>query len=882
MEMNKPQSIYLSDYQPYPFLIKHIDLEFQLDSVKTQVKNTLEIIPNPQVPASEKLFLFGEDILLNKVSVNHQIVSPNDYSLTEKGLTIPVPADTPSTVIIESECCPESNSELSGLYVSSSLLITQCEAEGFRRITFFPDRPDVLTIFSTKLIAKKERYPILLSNGNLVGKGDLEHGMHWVKWHDPYPKPCYLFALVAGELSCLSDSYKTMSGREVSLKIYADKKHIKACDYAMQAVKRAMSWDEKNFGREYDLDTYMIVAVEDFNSGAMENKGLNIFNAKYILVEKETAIDQDFQNVEAVIGHEYFHNWTGNRVTCRDWFQLSLKEGLTIFREQSFSADMWGHAISRIQEVKRLRSEQFPQDASAMAHPVQPDHYIEIGNFYTVTIYEKGAEVIRMLQRMFGIDGFRKGMDVYFQRHDGQAVTINDFVSAIAETNHFDAKQFFNWYKQAGTPEIFISLEYQQETKQTVLTVEQLCPPTPNQPTKEPFYIPMAISFIDRAGESIDFSCQQSLPANNPNELILPITEKKQRFVIDNVPFDAVPSLFRGFSAPAKYHFPFTKKDILHLIKYDSDAFVCWDAMQTLFLSVCRQLITDQQSKKAFQLDNDLIAIIQSILNNQAMDKMMVAELISLPSEKYLIEMLADASLSSIIDVHKFLHESLAKALKDKLVNTYQENVILNGYRVDKQDIAARTLKNVCLNYLTALQQDDMINIAVKQFYDADNMTDRFAAITALIDVNCDERKLILDAFYNQYKNNNLVIDMWYAAQARSRLPNTVTLMKTLLQDEKFNWHNPNRIYASVGVFARQNTVGFHALDGSGYTFLSEAVLKIDQINPQVAARMAEPFTRIARLDKVRQKLMHEKLTLMQQEKLSKDLYEIIALSLNN
>jgi len=861
---------YLKDYQVPPYLISHVHLEFFLEEEFTTVKSKLTIERNKAAHSQDQnLELMGENLELQSVMLDGKLLSPNQYATTPHSLTLfSVPEKT--ILEIQTRIKPQENTSLSGLYKSSGNFCTQCEAEGFRRITYFLDRPDVMAQYKTKIIADKKRYPILLSNGNLIDSGELDNEKHWVTWEDPFNKPSYLFALVAGNLDYIEDFFVTQSNRRVTLRIYVEKGNLDKCAHAMQAVKKAMRWDEEKFGREYDLDIYMIVAVSDFNMGAMENKGLNIFNTKYILAKPETATDLDFIHIESVIAHEYFHNWTGNRITCRDWFQLSLKEGLTIFRDHSFTSDTTSATVARIQNVNALRISQFPEDAGPLAHPVRPESYIEINNFYTTTIYEKGAEVIRMIRTILGDSLFRQGMDLYFDRYDGQAVTIEDFVKAHEDASKIDLTQFRLWYSQAGTPVLTIRDEYDQNAKTYTLHVKQTCPPTPGQPHKKPMHIPLAVGLLDRQGNELKHE-------------MLHIKKHEEIFVFHDIQSKPIPSLLRNFSAPVKVQYPYSDADLVLLFKHDTDLFNRWEAGQQYMVRIILNLVKDYQQQKPLTLSNELITALESALLDSQQDKWLLSEMLALPSEKYIAEHMAIIDVDAIHAAREFVLQQIASQLKNPFEKIYVDLNKNAPYVFNMEQVGNRYLKNTCLLYLMMLP-DSRIHqeMGMKQFTNAlaSNMTDTMAALRALVNVECPEREQALSDFYAQWRHDALVIDKWFALQASSKLPGTLERVKKLLHHEAFDIKNPNKVYSLIGVFGH-NAIHFHAKNGEGYQFLAEIVLQLNALNPQIAARMITPLTSWKRYDESRQHLMRAQLELSSKDKnLSPDVYELVTKSL--
>jgi aminopeptidase N len=868
-----PKTTYRKDYTPPAYSIPVVDLRFELAEEFTLVHARLRVVRAAAMRPSTPLLLNGQGLELLTLTVDGAALSPDQYRLDEQGLTL---LDMPQSCEIATlvRIRPQDNTTLEGLYRSSGLFCTQCEAEGFRKITYFLDRPDVMSVFTTTLIAERTRYPVLLSNGNRVSGGEWEDGRHWATWHDPFPKPCYLFALVAGQLGVLEDVFITRSRRKIDLKIYAESQHLDQCGHAMAALKQALRWDEQRFGLEYDLDLYQIVAVGDFNMGAMENKGINIFNTKYVLAKPETATDADYQGILAVIGHEYFHNWTGNRVTCRDWFQLSLKEGLTVFRDQEFSADLGSRGVERIEDVRILRASQFPQDAGPMAHPVRPDSYIEINNFYTVTVYNKGAEVVRMLQTLLGRDGFRRGMDLYFQRHDGQAVTCDDFVAAMADANQADLAQFQHWYSQAGTPELRVSDAYDAALGEYTLTVCQSCP-SPGQP-KKPFHIPLALGLLDADGHDLPLQLAgEIMPGATTRVLELRDPTHVFRFV--GVPARPIPSLLRGFSAPVKLVIAESDDDLRFRLAHDSDDFNRWDAGQTLAIRMMLALIEDRHQNRTWVLPQSFSAAFGQMLDSGA-DPALVAQALTLPGEAYLAEQMAVVDVEAIHAARTFMRRVLAERLHQSLLTTYRtlHDQDRGAYRLDVAAMARRALKNVCLDYLMRMDDAAARTLCLEQFRAADNMTDQFGALTALADSTGPERGEALAAFYQRWQGDALVVDKWLSLQATASRPGTLAAVKDLMAHEAFSLRNPNKVRALIGAFCQANPLHFHAADGEGYTFFADQVLALNVLNPQIAARLMTALSRWRRFDTVRQDKMRGQLErILASPQLSPDVYEI-------
>ncbi len=870
------QTKYLKDYTVPAYLIDKVELEVDLNEEVTHVtaQSHLRVNPSSQHKQPE-LVLNGSGMKLLSVKINGELLHARHYRVTDDALIIPeVPQEFDLEIVTEIK--PQENTALSGLYKSSGNYCTQCEAEGFRHITYFLDRPDVMTSFATKIIADEARYPVLLSNGNLVASGKLANGRHWVRWEDPFKKPSYLFALVAGDLDFIEDFFVTQSGRRITLRIYVEKGNQDKCAHAMEAVKKSMRWDEEKFGREYDLDIFMIVAVSDFNMGAMENKGLNIFNTKYILATPDTATDDDFIHVESVIAHEYCHNWTGNRITCRDWFQLSLKEGLTIFRDQSFTADTASRTIARIHDVIALRNQQFPEDAGPLAHPVRPESYIEINNFYTSTVYNKGAEVIRMMQTILGEKLFRDGMDLYFTRHDGQAVTIEEFVKAMEDASGISLAQFRTWYSQAGTPVVEVKDQYDPTTQTYTLTIKQSCAPTPGQADKKPLHIPIKIGLFDESGKEIVLE-----------NSVLHLKKATEDFVFHNLKAKPIPSLLRGFSAPVKLHYDYSDQALQFLFTHDSDEFNRWEAGQKYSLNLLLGLVKAHQQKQALILPADYIAAFQHVLRTQQADKWLLAEMLALPSEKYLAEQMAMIDVEAIHAAREFMLLEIAKQTKPLFLEVYQQNNDEPSIgKFDVKQVGKRQLKNLCLSYLMQLPDSEIHeNLGVKQFQGAlsHNMTDAMAALRCITNTDGNHREVALTDFYHAWHKNPLVVDKWFALQAVSKMPGTLNKVKKLLHHEAFDIKNPNKVYALIGAFGHQNLYHFHAANGEGYAFLSDVIEQLDALNPQVAARMIKPLIDWKRYDVARQKLMRQHLErISHNKKISKDVYELVSKSLEN
>lgn len=871
----EPKTIYLSEYESPNYFVDTVELLFELYDKKTIVTSKLKCRKNREHSADKSLVLNGVELELLSLKLNGQLLGESDYQCDAEILTLNTP---PADFELEVVTCiyPHQNTALEGLYTSGGNFTTQCEAEGFRKITYYPDRPDVMAEFTVTIIADKDKCPVLLSNGNLVASGDKDAGRHFATWHDPFPKPCYLFALVSGDLTYVESSFTTCSGREVVLRVYVREYDLDKCEHAIQSLKRAMQWDEEKYGREYDLDIYMIVAVSDFNMGAMENKGLNIFNSRYVLAKPETATDSDYIGIEAVIGHEYFHNWSGNRVTCRDWFQLSLKEGFTVFRDQQFTGDMTSHAVKRIDDVRLLRGHQFAEDAGPMAHPVRPSSYVEINNFYTMTVYNKGAEVVRMLYTLLGEKDFRQGTDLYFERHDGQAVTTDDFVCALEDANGIELKQFRRWYQQAGTPVVEVSQHYDALNKTFTLDFHQSCPASPGQIEKKPFHIPVAVGFLDSDGN--DLSLQ--LKGEDLTGGVLQLIESEHSFTFDNVAVKPVVSLLRGFSAPVKLKSDHTAEELAFLMANDSDAFNRWEAGQQLAIKVIDTLILSQLENKTLTLDAGLSAAFAKTLGDTRLDKALIAEALSLPGESYIAEFQQVVDPVVIHKVRTFLQCALAEEHYAMLQSVYQANHNPAEYTINANAMGQRCLKNLALAYMMHSGKEEAVSQCRTQFESGNNMTDVMAAFTALVHTENAHTEEALHSFYEKWKHDPLVLDKWFAIQASSPLPGTLSRVKKLACHADFTVKNPNRLRSLVGTFCMRNSAHFHELSGEGYLFLADYVLELDQLNPQIAARLLTPLTHWQRYDAARQGLMRTELErILACKSLSSDVYEIASKS---
>lgn len=864
----EPQAKYRKDYRAPDYTITDVALDFDLSADDTVVTAISHLVR--QGEHAQPLVLNGEGLTLVSVAVNGQPVT--DYQQDSHSLTINgLPAECELTII--TRFSPAKNTALSGLYQSGEALCTQCEAEGFRRITYFLDRPDVLARYQTKITADKARYPYLLSNGNRVASGELADGRHWMQWSDPFPKPSYLFALVAGDFDVLRDTFTTRSGRDVALELYVDRGNLDRADWAMESLKQSMRWDENRFGLEYDLDIYMIVAVDFFNMGAMENKGLNVFNSKFVLAKAETATDTDYLDIERVIGHEYFHNWTGNRVTCRDWFQLSLKEGLTVFRDQEFSSDLGSRAVNRINNVRVMRGAQFAEDASPMAHPIRPDKVIEMNNFYTVTVYEKGSEVIRMMHTLLGEEAFQAGMCLYFERHDGSAATCEDFVKAMEDASGIDLTQFRRWYSQAGTPQLQVRDEYDAKQQVYRLHVRQSTPLTPEQTEKQALHIPLDIELYAEDGAVIPL--QSGGQAVNS---VLNVTEPEQTFVFEQVPQAPVISLLREFSAPVKLDYPYTDKQLTFLMAHARNDFARWDAAQMLIGKYVRLNVANWQAGNALELPIEVVDAFRAVLLDETLDPALAALILTLPKETELAELFDLIDPDAIRTVREFIRDELVLELNDELRAVYQAHV-LPEYRVEHADIARRALRNTCLSYLAFAEGADAL--VRRQYEQADNMTDTLAALSAAVSTELPCRDNLMQHFADKWQHDGLVMDKWFMLQATSPAANVLENVKALMPHPSFSLANPNRTRSLIGAFASGNPAAFHAKDGSGYRFLTDVLVELNSRNPQVASRLIEPLIRLGRYDAERQQLMREQLLRLQKlDNLARDLFEKITKSL--
>ncbi|MFW9766415.1 aminopeptidase N [Vibrio parahaemolyticus] len=863
-----PQAKYRKDYQAPSHTITDIDLTFDLYDNDTIVTALSKVV---QKGESTTLELDGEGLELRSVKVNGE-----DWAHHEVKEASLVLSDLPAEFELEiiTKIDPEANTALEGLYKSGGAFCTQCEAEGFRRITYYLDRPDVLAKYTTKVIADKATYPYLLSNGNRIAQGEAENGRHWVQWQDPHPKPAYLFALVAGDFDVLRDKYTTMSGRNVDLEIFVDKGNLDRAGHAMTSLINSMKWDEERFGLEYDLDIYMIVAVDFFNMGAMENKGLNIFNSKFVLANDQTATDRDYLGIEAVIGHEYFHNWTGNRVTCRDWFQLSLKEGLTVFRDQEFSSDLGSRAVNRIDNVRIIRGPQFAEDASPMSHPIRPEKVIEMNNFYTLTVYEKGSEVIRMYHTLLGEEGFQKGMKLYFERHDGTAATCEDFVSAMEDATGVDLKQFRLWYSQSGTPTLRVNSEYNAEAKTYALTVEQFTEATQDQAEKQALHIPFDIELYDSKGQVIPLIINGESVHN-----VLDIKQDKQTFVFENVVEQPVPSLLREFSAPVKLEYDYSDAELIFLMKHATNDFARWDASQMLLAKYIRQNVNNVQTGSEVQLSEDLIDAFRGVLLDENLEPAFIAQVFSLPSINEITGWYKQIDVDAVDTVLNSITVSLSAALEDELSATYH-TLKQAEYTIDHAAIGKRALRNQCLQFLA---HTDKGNTLVKAQYEAaNNMTDTIAAMSAANSAQLECREELMADYSDKWKHDGLVMDKWFALQGTNPAEDALEKVKATMNHEAFSLKNPNRTRSLIGSFLAANPVRFHDKSGSGYQFAGEILRQLNDSNPQVASRMIDPLLKFRKYDEARQAMIRAELEkLKAMDNLAKDLFEKVTKALD-
>ncbi len=894
MHTDNNLTIYRKDYSAPSFWVHTVQMAFDLDP-KTTIVSTRTSYTRNADSLEKDLILVGEGLKLVQIRIDGKKLARTAYQIDKHILRLISPPDA-FTLDIETLIHPAKNTSLSGLYVSNHNFFTQCEAEGFRKITYFQDRPDVMAKYTVMLRADKKKYPVLLSNGNLIEEGNLPHGRHYAKWEDPFKKPSYLFALVAGKLVCQQEKIKLQSGRKALLQVWVEKGNLDKTQHAMDSLQNSIIWDEQRFGLELDLDRFMIVAVSDFNMGAMENKGLNIFNTKYVLANSKVATDADYAGIESVVGHEYFHNWTGNRVTCRDWFQLSLKEGLTVFRDQEFSADMIGtnsgRAVNRINDVRVLRQAQFPEDAGPMSHPVRPESYVEINNFYSVTVYEKGAEVVRMFYTLLGHAGFRKGMDLYFQRHDGQAVTCDDFRAAMADANGRDLTQFERWYSQAGTPHVKVVSDYDAKLQTLTLTLSQSCAATSGQAKKLPFHIPVAIGLLNAAGQDMPLHCLEQANPTDASTLVLELTKARQVFHFTGVKEAPTPSILRNFSAPVELDMDYSDAQLAHLLAHDSDAFNRWEAGQRLALRRLLKFTSAIQTGKPLELDSLYIEALRKTLNDTTLDAAFRELVLTLPSSTNIAEHMKVIDPQTIQTARQFMRSEITRHLKADLLNAYESNLTPGKYSPDAESTGRRALKNLALSYLQEWPKSSTFDLAHSQFRAAKNMTDMSSALSAMVNARIltpadDVAKAAtkaahktvasaLKAFYREFKQDALVIDKWFMLQG-SASSTDVAKMQSLLKHPAFTLSNPNRARSLVFAFCNANPAQFHAPDGSGYALWADLVIDLNAINPQVAARLARSLDRWNKYTPALQVFMKAALQKVAATKhMSKDVLEIV------
>ncbi|MCB1855255.1 MAG: aminopeptidase N [Halieaceae bacterium] len=884
MREARPSAIHLQDYQPPAYLVERTELEFQLYEDHAQVTSRLAVRRQDHTAPGTPLQLHGDGLELLGLAIDGRTLAPGEYRTTDEGLEVD---DVPAAFRFEclTRIRPQDNTALDGLYKSHSMFCTQCEAHGFRKITYYPDRPDVMAVFTVTIEAQRERYPVLLSNGNLVTEERLANGRHLAVWHDPYPKPAYLFALVAGDLHFVADSFRTRGGRDVQLRVYVEEKDLDKCAHAMSSLQRAMRWDEQVYGREYDLDLFNIVAVDDFNMGAMENKGLNIFNSSCVLCSAATSTDATFQRVESIVAHEYFHNWSGNRVTCRDWFQLSLKEGFTVFRDATFSADMGSPTVKRVEDVMLLRATQFAEDAGPMAHPVRPESVIEINNFYTATVYEKGSEVVRMIHTLLGPAAFRRGADLYFERHDGQAVTCEDFVQAMEDASGVDLGQFRLWYSQAGTPVLRVRDDYDPQTARYTLEVAQSCPATPGQVDKLPMVIPLAMGLLGEAG-NLPLRLAGDVPdpeSRDNTHRVLVVDQPRQQFVFESVMERPVPSLLRGFSAPVRLEYDFSAAELRALMARDDDGFVRWDSAQALAIRVLGEVQSQLRAGQEPRVNSLLLDACNDLLEDASLDPAMVAAMLALPPEDYLADLAGASGGADVDTLHAArvaVKAAVAEACEKRLLQRYRALHTTAEYAPDGQQIAARSLRNTCLDYLCCAAGPHL-DLAQAQFREASNMTDRLAALRCIAFYGPEvDRATALQSFYADWGHDSLVVNQWLGVQAAIPAGDGLARVQALTRHPGFELRNPNKVRSLVGVFTRQNPLHFHRQDGEGYRFLADMVGRLDPLNPQIAAKLLTPLTRWHIYPARAQAMQAQLQRLAALESLSPDVYEVVSKSL--
>ncbi|MBX9592096.1 MAG: aminopeptidase N [Hyphomonadaceae bacterium] len=877
MKTDAPRPTLLKDYRPPSHLIDTVNLDVSLHPTRTRVRARLGVRPNPSAAKSAALKLDGELLELESVRLDGRLLDQDAYHTTDKQLIIEAPPKGEFVLEITTTCNPEANNALTGLYLSKGIYCTQCEAEGFRRITYFLDRPDVLATYTVRIEANRTEAPVLLSNGNPVERGTLDGGeRHYAVWRDPHPKPSYLFALVGGNLASFASDFTTRSGRKVDLRIYVEPGKEDRCAWAMDSLKRSMAWDEERFGREYDLDVFNIVAVSDFNMGAMENKGLNIFNDALVLASPETATDSSFVAIERVIAHEYFHNWTGNRITCRDWFQLCLKEGLTVYRDQEFGADERSATEQRINEVRQLKARQFPEDAGPLAHPVRPDRYIEINNFYTATVYQKGAELVRMIQTLLGREGFRKGMDLYFERHDGQAATVEDFVSCFEDSSGRDLKQFMTWYSQAGTPELVCQLKYDARAKTADLTVTQVLPPTPGEARKKPLHIPIKLGLLGGNGQDLELTLASG---ERLKDGLIEVRKRTERFRFRDVPSQPMASLLRAFSAPVNLTVDRTDAELQFLMANDSDLFNRWQAAQDYATRVLLHTIAASGDGKRPTQPRVFIDALSATLGNGDLDPGYRAQFLYLPSESDLARVIGqNVDPLAIHKARNALRKAIGTRLYDTLLDVYRRMDVKGPYSPAPEPAGRRALRNVALGYLTSRGRPEDIARATAHFTHSRNLTDETAALSMLSQLNAPERAKAFERFYTRWKGDHLVIDSWFAYQAASPLASSLATVQKLTHHPLFAMKNPNKVQALIGTFAMANPVNFNRPDGRGYDFVADRVLELDGFNPQIAARMLSAFRSWKALEPQRRRVAKKTLQRVARSKpLSHDAFEIVS-----
>ena len=875
MKEATPRTIYLKDYKKPAYLIPELYLDFIINDDYTTVKSKLTVEANYDEKLVQPLILNGEKVELVSVKIDGEAIDASDYQVTEDQLTVN-PNVKNFTLEIETKIEPQNNKALEGLYQSGDIFCTQNEPEGFRKITYFLDRSDVMSVYTTRVEAEKSKYPVLLSNGNKTDEGDLDDGRHFVIWNDPFKKPSYLFALVAGDLALVEDSYTTVSGKDVKLEIFVDHGNEDRSQHALDSLKKAMKWDEDVFGLEYDLDIYMIVAVDAFNMGAMENKGLNIFNTSCALANTKTATDSNFQTIEAIIAHEYFHNWTGNRVTCRDWFQLTLKEGLTVFRDQEFSMDMTSRTVKRIEEVNYLRNSQFTEDSGPTAHPIKPASYIEINNFYTPTVYRKGAEVIRMIHTLIGKENFRKGMDKYFELHDGQAVTTEDFVNAMELGSGRDLTHFKNWYCQAGTPRLDVASSYNESTKEFTLNVKQWCPATPECSEKKPFHMPLRLGLLDSQGNDMPLSLKEgSLLRGEALEL----TKAEESFVFTGIDEKPVPSLLRTFCAPVILNYEYSNEELAFLLANDNDEFNRYEAGQRLATIELESLIDAMKSGEEFSVNDKVLDAFGKLIKDDSVDVSFKAEALILPSVTTLVERMDVCDYEAAFTAREALRNAIALRFESDLHNIYKSTDIKAEYNVDPKEVGRRRMKNTALAYLTSLGTNEHISLAASQFGKSDNMTDEIAALSVLSDFDNETANKAVEQFYENWKDDVLVMNKWFAVLASSKRPGILAKVKELESSPAYDNQNPNKIRSLIGAYA--GNVQFHAANGEGYEFLADKIIEIDKFNPSMSAGLSKCFRKYAKMDEGRKTLMKEHIErVLAVSDISKDAYEILSKTL--